>query len=226
MVKPENVQIASDASAKGRYAAFGGVLLFPDGVRLEVSGPTPRSEHQEATAALAVLRFLPDGQSASLLVDAQDEILRATLCITHPHVTVTRLPRNSVRLHERADELAKTALRELLAQRGGAAITTQTSRVAVYAVKSVDSAPRYAVAFWENETIELVTGEIELQLTKALTLRSLEQQASTHVPPDHILVEARLATPRHAEESWAASREQLSALRRSVTAALNSESGG
>lgn len=226
MTRPPQVQIASDASAKGTQAAFGGVLEFPDGVRVEVSGPLPRSEHQEATAALATLRHLPPGTTALLQVDAQEDVLRAVLCITHPGVTVTRLPRNSSPLHERAHDLARAALKaQGIAQ--SAPTGQMEPKIAVYAHQSVDNpAPRYAVAYWSEGEVQTKTGQITAQQTRALTLRMLQEQAEASVPVGYEAVEARYATTKHARPEWAATRDQLAALRSECARALSSGSTG
>lgn len=216
--------VASDASAKGTRAAFGGVLSFPDGTRIEVSGPLPRTEHQEVTAALATLRYLPQGVNAILQVDAQEDLLRASLCITHPQVTVTQIPRNSSPLHERAHDLARAALK---AQGEGHSLPAGATepKIAVYVHQSVDSpAPWYAVAYWNEGEVQTQTGQIRAQQTKALTLRMLQEQAEASAPGGYTVIEARYATPKHALPAWAATREQLAALRSACAAALSSAS--
>lgn len=216
--------MASDASAKGGLAAFGGVLMFPDGTRVEVCGPLPRSDHQEVTAALATLRYLPEGLSATLQVDAQDDVLRASLCITHPNVRVTRVPRNSSAAHERAHELARSTLKELRPDR--AAPLVGEPLVGVYVHQTVD-APEigFAVAFWRNGAIERRRGSVPAQATRKLTLQLLREQAEASVPAGFTVVESRFATNRHARAEWQATGEQLTALRRASEAALHQENG-
>lgn len=217
---PGEALIASDASAKGGHAAFGGVVVLPDGTRVEVNGPLPRSDHQEVTAALAVLQYLPAGMPAVLQVDAQDDVLRASLVITHPQVSVTRIPRNSSDLHERAHELARGALKALIGHRPPP--SSEEPRVAVFEVQGVETtAPRYAVAYWHGGEVETQTGTIRRQQTKALTLRMLQEQAAAAAPTGYTVLETRFATPRHTTDAWQATHTQLSALRRACTAALH-----
>ncbi len=226
MTRPSQVQIASDASAKGTQAAFGGVLEFPDGVRVEVSGPLPRSEHQEATAALATLRYLPPGTTAVLQVDAQEDVLRAVLCITHPWVTVTRILRNSSPLHERAHDLARAALKAQGKEYISPGEETEP-KIAVYTHQSVDSpAPRYAVAYWSQGEVQTRTGQITAQQTRALTLRMLQEQAEAAAPVGYEVVEARYATTKHARPEWGATRDQLAALRSECARVLSLGSKG
>lgn len=217
-----DVLIASDASAKGVVAAFGGVLIFPDGTRVEVSGPLPRSDHQEVTAALATLRYLPAGVGATLQVDAQDDVLRASLCITHPQVRVTRVPRNSSVTHERAHELARGALKALEAT--GPAPLIGEPRIGVFAHQTLDAPEvRFGVAYWLNGAIQQRAGCVSAQATRRLTLQVLQEEAQASVPVGFMVVESRFATNRHARPEWQATGEQLTALRRASEAALHGD---
>ena len=114
------------------------------------------------------------------------------LCVTHPNVTVVRIPRNSSPLHQRAHELATQALRDLpprarIPMRDG-------PRIAAYAVKGVDSpAPAYAVAFWMNGEIQVISGRVEPQETRALTSHLLKAKAQESVPAGFKTVEAGYA---------------------------------
>lgn len=217
-----DVVIASDASAKGVLAAFGGVLIFPDGTRVEVSGPLPRSDHQEVTAALATLRYLPAGVSATLQVDAQDDVLRASLCVTHPHVRVTRIPRNSSLPHDRAHELARSALKAM--GTAGIAPLTGQPRIGVFAHQTLDAPEiRFGVAYWLDGTIQQRRGQISAQATRRLTLQVLQEEAQASVPVGFSVVESRFATNRHARPEWQATGEQLTALRRASEAALHAD---
>lgn len=225
-MSPAQTLVASDASAKGTRAAFGGVLSFPDGTRVEVSGPLPRTDHQEVTAALATLRYLPSGVDATLQVDAQEDLLRASLCITHPGVTVTRVPRNSSSLHERAHDLARAALKAQWAE-SGPVVDGGEPNVAVYVHQRIDHpTPRYAVAYWSGDEVQVQTGQVEAQPTKALTLTLLHEQATALAPVGYVVIQARYATPKHAQSTWVATREQLAALRSACAAALSSASAG
>ncbi|GMA17769.1 hypothetical protein GCM10025871_41000 [Deinococcus metallilatus] len=151
-------------------------------------------------------------------------MLRAVLCITHPQVTVTRIPRNSSPLHERAHDLARAALKT---QGAGQLPPVQEGepKIAVYARQSVDSpAPWYAVAYWSEGEVQTRTGQVRTQQTKALTLRMLQEQAEASAPVGYTVVEARYATTKHAQPAWGATREQLAALRSACAAALSSAS--
>jgi hypothetical protein len=221
MKSPEQALIAVDASALGAHAAFGAVLLLPDGTRLEVSGPLPRSEYQEVTSALAALRYLPAGTPASLHLDAQAEVLRASLIVTHPWVHVVQIPRNSTREHERAHDLARAALKATAPR--AQAPSANGPQLAVYAFRGVESAPSFALAYWHSGEIETHTGTVPAQPTKAQTLTAIRVAAQAFTPPGMELVIASAATARRQTPGWNVTREQLTAMRRQAEAALVTE---
>ncbi|WP_407542919.1 hypothetical protein Q0M94_24900 (plasmid) [Deinococcus radiomollis] len=221
MKSPEQALIAVDASALGAHAAFGAVLLLPDGTRLEVSGPLPRSEYQEVTSALAALHYLPAGMPASLHLDAQAEVLRASLTITHPWVHVVQIPRNSTREHERAHDLARAALKASAPR--AQAPSADGPQLAVYAFRGVESGPKFAVAYWQGGEIEVRTGEVPVQPTKAQTLTAIQVSAQAFTPPGMELVIAAAATARRQAPGWNVTREQLTAMRRQAEKSLVQE---
>jgi hypothetical protein len=218
MKSPEQALIAVDASALGAHAAFGAVLLLPDGTRLEVSGPLPRSEYQEVTSALAALRYLPAGTPASLHLDAQAEVLRASLIVTHPWVHVVQIPRNSTREHERAHDLARAALKATAPR--AQAPSANGPQLAVYAFRGVESAPTFALAYWQAGEIEVRMGEVPIQPTRAQTLTAIQVAAQAFTPPGMELVIAAAATARRQTPGWNVTREQLTAMRRQAEKAL------
>ncbi|ULH17413.1 hypothetical protein MF271_19020 (plasmid) [Deinococcus sp. KNUC1210] len=221
---PDRALLAVDASALGPRAAYGAVLLLPDGTRLEMSGPLPRNKHQEVTAAVAALRFLPAGMPATLYVDAQADVLLASLCITHPHVQVQQLSRNSTPEHERAHDLARAALKALGTPLE--ALHASGPQLAVFTRTAVDSSPRVAVAYWQGDELVTRTQMVPKGLTKALTLQAIEDAARTLIPSGLELVITGRATPRGLTPSWNVTREQLAAMRQQAEAALvNSEVG-
>lgn len=218
MESPEHALIAVDASALGAHAAFGAVLLLPDGTRLEVSGPLPRSGYQEVTAANAALRYLPAGMPANLYLDAQADVLRASLVVTHPWVHVLQIPRNSTREHERAHDLARASLKASVPS--SRVLSADGPQLAVYAFRGVDAGPSFALAYWQAGVIETRTGEVPRQSTKAQTLQAIRVAAQALVPPGMELVVAAAATGRRETPGWNVTREQLSAVRRRAEAAL------
>lgn len=179
--------IATDAAALGGVAAYGGVIEGPEGERREVQGLIQRTALQEVTAALAVLQYLPDMAEAILQVDAQVNELQSVLVVTHPQVTVTRIPRNSSELHARAHALAKAALRS--APRVSVA-EHQRQRIALYAVTGVKTHPAWAAAFEVGNELITRHGEIPVQTSKALTLQLLHDAARSAVPASHLLLKA------------------------------------
>ncbi|CAM4443352.1 hypothetical protein DEMA109039_20655 [Deinococcus marmoris] len=218
----DEATIATDASAVGTAAAYGGVMRDHAGYTREVSGQIPRTALQEVTAALAALQQLdlPFGVRAVLHVDAQDEELRAVLCVTHPNVTVVRIPRNSSPLHQRAHELATQALRDLPPR---TRIPLQDGpRIAAYAVKGVDTpAPAYAVSFWMNGEIQVVSGTVEPQETRALTSHLLKAKAQEGVPAGFKVIEAGYAVLRNNQASWGVTGRELAQLRSAAAAGLS-----
>lgn len=218
----DEATIATDVSAVGTAAAYGGVIRDLAGQIREVSGQIPRTALQEVTAALAALQqlALPSNVRAVLHVDAQDEELRAVLCVTHPNITVVRIPRNSSPLHQRAHELATQALRGLPLR---TRIPMQDGpKIAAYAVKGVDSpTPTYAVAFWLNGEIQVVSGRIEPQETRALTSHLLKAKAQESVPAGFKTVEAGYAVLRNRQAGWGVTGRELAQLRSAAAAGLS-----
>ena len=218
---PEQALIAVDASALGAHAAFGAVLLLPDGTRLEVSGPLPRSAYQEVTSALAALRYLPAGMPANLYLDAQADVLRASLSVTHPNVHVLQIPRNSTREHERAHDLARAALKTSAPQKQ--LPTANGPQLAVYTFRGPETSPTFALAYWKSGVLETRTGQVPIQSTKALTLQAIHEAAQALTPPGMQLVIAAAATARRQTPGWNVTREQLTAMRRQAEKALVQE---
>ncbi|MDV6376494.1 hypothetical protein [Deinococcus arenicola] len=218
----DEATIATDASAVGTAAAYGGVIRDLAGHTREVRGQIPRTALQEVTAAIAALQqlALPPDLHAVLHVDAQDEELRAVLCVTHPGVTVVRIPRNSSPLHQRAHELATQALREL--PPSTRTPTRDGPSIAAYAVRGVDSpAPAYAVAFWINGEIQVVSGTVEPQETRALTSYLLKAKAQEGVPTGFKVIESGYAVLRNNQASWGVTGRELAQLRSAAAAGLS-----
>lgn len=186
--------VASDAAALGGVAAYGGVIQHPDGSCYEVYGIIPRTSLQEVTAALTVLQHMSAEAEAVLQVDAQADELRSVLVVTHPKITITRIPRNSSALHNRAHDLARAALRGAPYVSSG---EHQRQRVALYTVSGVKTQPLWAAAYELSSQIYTQHGRVPRQGTKALTLQLLHDAVRAAVPASHLLLRASEANPTH-----------------------------
>jgi len=222
MQEANQTLIAVDAAAKGPYAAFGAVILCPDGIRLEVSGPLPRTALQEVTAALVALRCAPVHPGAvTIYVDAHSAELQSFLAVTHPDVHVVQILRNSIPEHQRAHELAQAARRKLEPARGTAPDAGDPP-LAVYVLQSVNQGnPRYAVVYWEHGVLRGHTGSVPTQPTRALTRQALEAAVAQHVSANGytLVLDARAYLKFMTPDVWATAA-QLKTLRKKVRGLL------
>jgi len=220
MMQDDQTLVAVDAAARGPYAAFGAVILCAGGVRLEVSGPLPRTGLQEVTAALKALQYVPAGSpSVTIYTDAHGVELQAVLAVTHPQVQVKQILRNSIPEHQRAHVLAQAARKTLEPNPGS--VAEEEAQVAVYSLQSVDQGqPRYAVVFWEGKKLQGYTGSVATQASRVLTRQALEAAVAQHVSPQHVLVQDLKAHPKFLDPGLWVDAAQLKVLRKKSRALL------